>query len=358
MADTPINKNKKETLRSLYIDGSTNGADANELIENLPCDGLYGIVDPRYVGYNYVSYMFIEAKDKLITGKAADRSDFDDVRKALMKSAILGEYDFVHRRADTAQYRHAHFTVNAKENDKLSFFQEIETYPVFSVGRWHGQDVSGQMTDINGSPSLNPIEGQVLLDKINQPNISDKDLLNKIKKHASDGGYSYFSEKHLRKIADGPGVTKDDIRRIVNRLKDEKNILIGKSIQIDATSLSGIEEVIVGISVTERKENEDDNQDNYLPNENIMYELMKKYNGWKLPYIMSGVGQNWADIILEMRIESVQEMNSIADSIRGIDGVQTTRTLVKGSQSFESPLVFDNIDQIETVDRSDLPSID
>ena len=357
MADTPVNKNMKEKLKSLYKNGSSDGSDTSELIENLPCEGVYGIIDPRYVGYNYVSYMFIEAKDELATGKAANRSDFDDERKALMKSAILGEYDFVHRRADTAQYRHAHFTVNAKENDNLSFFQDIETYPVFSVGRWHGQDVNGQMTDINGSPSLNPIEGQVLVDKINQPNISDEELLDKIKNLASKSNYRYFSEEHLRKISDGPGATKDDLRRIVNRLKDEKNILIGESIQIDATSLKGIEEVIVGISVTERDNDEDNNQNDYLPNENIMNELMQEYDGWKLPYVMSGVGQNWADIILEMRIESVQEMNSIADSIRDIDGVQTTRTLVKGSQSFESPLVFDNIDQIGTIDQSNLPSI-
>jgi DNA-binding Lrp family transcriptional regulator len=86
-----------------------------------------------------------------------------------------------------------------------------------------------------------------------------------------------------------------------------------------------------------------------------MYELMEKYDGWKRPYVMSGVGQNWADIILEMRIESVQEMNTIADSIREIDGVQTTRTLIKGSQSFEGPLIFDNLNQIETVKRDELP---
>lgn len=356
MADTPINKNMKEKLKSLYKNGSGNGSDPNELIEDLPCDGLYGIIDPRYVGYNYVSYMFIEAKDKLTTGKAANRSDFDDEEKALMKSAILGEYDFVHRRADTAQYRHAHFTVNAKENDDLSFFQEIETYPVFSVGRWHGQDVNGQMTDINGPPSLSPIEGQILLDKMNQPNISDEELLNKIQKHASSDEYTYFSEEHLNKISDGPGPRKDDIRSIVDKIKSEKNILIGESIQVDATSLSGIEEVIVGISVTERENNED-NEDDHLPNEKIMNELMQKYDGWKLPYVMSGVGQNWADIILEMRIESVQEMNSIADSIRKVDGVKTTRTLIKGSQSFEGPLVFENINQIETVNRDDLPSI-
>ena len=45
-----------------------------------------------------------------------------------------------------------------------------------------------------------------------------------------------------------------------------------------------------------------------------------------MPFITSGVGQGWADILIELRIQDLSDLDDIAQKIRDIEDVESTKT--------------------------------
>lgn len=337
VSDIPVSGADLARIQELYKDASGKGvAEEVEGIDTV--EGPYGIVDPRYVGYTYLSYMFIETKGQLEAARAFKREQFTQPHKALMMGVVFGEFDLIHRRADVSQYMHAEFSVRAKDNHDLRFFQDIETYPIFSVGRWHGQDVKGEMTLKTPPREFKPIEAEILVRKIESPNLEATEIKQSIIDDIERGLFTLVSEETIR--SQGPS----DIQQHVARLKQDA--LIGSSISTDVSGIRNLEHVVVGLSLGEREEDEDGD---LMPNEQIMLELMDEYDGWKMPYIVTGVGQNWADIILEMHIAEVSEMNEIALNMREIDGVESTRTLLVSDQNFGNPLLINEPSKLPIV---------
>lgn len=336
-ADYPVSSSEFNTIKELYVDAS----DFDEKKENVPIepiDGPYEVVDPRYVGYHYLAYVFVETKESLGSAIDTNPENFpvDDRHKALMLGSCFGDFDIIHRRADKSQYNHADFTVRAKENKELDFFQGVETYPIFTVGRWHGQDVKGNMTLDNPPDGVDPLKQELIKRRIKNPNQSVKELRDDILED--------IPKDSVKTVVDFEKVEEKTLSELRKEIKGlEEKILLGKSIGIKLSQLKNIGfHVLVGLTVEEREEG----NSSRLPNESIMKDLMYKYDGWKMPYLVSGVGQNWADIIGEMYIDSPKEMNEISQEMRSVDGIKSTRTYLLTKTNFDRPLIINDPDDI------------
>jgi hypothetical protein len=348
----------KEDIKKVYAGNkSYQDTDLDELSE---VNGPYGIVDPRRLGFSYPSYMLIKSGSNIESG--FDFNGFpEDEYKSLMMSSTLGDFDFINRRCDVNNYKHAEYVVEAIDRDELEFMQNVETYPIFSIGRWHGQDVSkGDMT-LQRSPSevqrdkFSKLQSELIYEYIHNPEGNSEELLDDVRRRVEKN-----SEKSL--IEDTEEIEKElkkeeDIKSLVGSIK-EKCVLQegkGKSIGIDVPSISGFHHVLIGISVEEGINIEDGKFE--LPNEKVMHSLKQEYDGWEMPYIVSGVGKSWGDIIVEMHIESIEEMNDIAMKMReddeGIRGINSTKTFTFTKTKFNEPFTVPFAEEIEAIKDCD-----
>ena len=337
----------EEDLRDLYK--------GNEGVSDIELDiafnGPYGIVDPRFVGHNYVSYMFMNSGEHLDDGfdTASDAFRDREEGQALMLGSALGGYDFIHRRVDGSQYFHADFTVHAIDNqDDFGFVENVETYPVFSVGRWHGQNVRPNNitlrheTDEIQHYKLNLIQTEFLYEMIVHPE-QDADIWEEnIRSRIADDnkasvGTSDLLNERISTSADRQGIVEALIG----------DYYLGQSISIDVPGMvsPSLNHALVGLSVEESVDIEDDDEVE-LPNEKVIINIRNEFDGWRMPYIVSGVGKEWGDILVEMHIDDVKDMNDYANRLRNITGVGSTKTFVITENSFNSPFVPDTPEQI------------
>jgi DNA-binding Lrp family transcriptional regulator len=314
---------KPNLLKELYKDAS-NYEDKikakREREGDIPAGEPVGVVDPRYIGFDFLSYVFMETGEGLSDARKVDENHFTGANqnKGMMASLCFGDYDVIHRRAEPNQYAHARFAVDSKDN--LTFCKSLETYPIFTVGRWHGQDVEGYKTLEDGTADLDRQEAAIVCEKIHSPNIS--------------------TEKLRSRLMDQWGIEliNGEIERKLSEL-DRRGVLLGTSVPVVPAEIDNFQHVIVGMTVEER-ESETEAK---MPNEAIIEDLMDDdkdgYDGWEMPYIVSGVGQNWADIIAEMHVEDISDMNIIADELRSnIDGIRSTETYLLSSNKMNQPL--------------------
>jgi DNA-binding Lrp family transcriptional regulator len=285
---------------------------------NIPAGEPVGIVDPRYLGLNYPSYVFIETGKSLEEAIDPEEELFSDgnIKRGTLTGLSLGEYDIIHRRAEIKKYSHANFAVDA--TDELEYCRTLETYPIFTLGRWHGQDVRGHRT-LNYDPELTPFESEIINHYIDNPNADPADYT------AYINNSDRLDESYI----------EHQVETKINELEDE-GVIIGTSVPVKPANISNFEHVIIGMSVGEREGNGNDDE---MPNEQIIRDIMKKYDGWEMPYIASGVGQNWADIIAEMHIDEISDMNQRSAELRNeIDGVRSTETFLLTQDNVNRPL--------------------
>lgn len=299
-------------------------------------DGPYGVIDPRLIGHFYPSYMFIESGDRVSSGFDNRGDVFYDDNRALMIGAVLGEYDFVSRRADLDQFRHAQFSVEAIDSSEKSFIRSAETYPIFSIARWHGQNVPINnmtlSTDIRDLDRYQPsdIECEFLYERNRNPEGGVDEWVDNIEQRASVDEGLIDKEEVADRIDDSGGA-----ENIALGLDD---YILGQSIGISPANLSGYQHLIVGISVKEGVETE--NGDQYdLPNEKVMHNIRDQFDRWTMPYIVSGVGKSWGDILVEIHTDTIDDMERYARELReDVDGVRSTRTFALTGTSFNRPL--------------------
>lgn len=327
-------------LRSLY----KGSIQESETKLDVSYNGPFGIVDPRFVGLNYVSYMFIESKSNLDDGFGTDRDAFRDgeEEEALMLGSVLGEYDFIHRRADASQYIHAGFSVNTIDDDEdFAFVANVESYPVFSVARWHGHNIRPDNITLEREPdeiprrSLTSLEVELLYEMIHNPESNPEVWKENIINRTSDKREeSLITEQ---KVQEKIG-SSNELRGFVDALRG--NYHLGKSIELNIPGIVSpdLNYAIIGLSVEEGVDIREDEAIS-LPNEEIMFRLRDEFDGWRMPYIVSGVGKGWGDILVEMHIEDVQEMNGYANRMRDIGGIDESKTFIVTESNFNRPFI-------------------
>lgn len=315
-----------EVLQELYKDAS----DYEETLDgidpgNIRAGDPVGIVDPRYLGLSFPSYVFAETGKGLSSAMGADLTDFETSyqNNGLMSSISFGKYDFVHRRVEPSQYNHAEFAVDAT-ND-LDFIESMETYPIFTIGRWHGQDVTADKTISHGNGNLSTVEAALICEIIHSPNASKATLRARLKEHDIDNVPATVT-------------IRDKIKEFENN-----GVLLGTSIPVKPAEISSFNHALMGMTVEKRDETASKVD---MPNEAIMNDLMDKFDGWEMPYIVSGVGQDWADIIAELHLEEITEVNEIAKDLRDIDGIKSTETYLLSSNINNEPLRISDPDEI------------
>lgn len=378
----PIPSGRRHILPPLYNDGRIANQEerysklrGGELVEDLKkekyiSDG-FAVVDPRFVGFSFPSYTFIYTKtdqnEEQSNERAADsqidsrleqafdanRSGFDRPDKALMLGTVLGDFDIVHRRVDENRYANARFVKDAKMNEfesDLDFFQDLETYPVFEIIRWHGKD---SPSPLNTAPDqLTPVQLEIIRQLRNDASMSDDDIRDKIRDIADNSENDLLiSEKEAQTM------TVNYIEKERESLK-ENDIILGYSIDYDPNHFH-LNHALMGITVepgesnTSGEENGDEgshrkvreallnNLDDQEYDENYL-------NNLTMPYITSGVGQNWGDIIVELRLEDPGQVNQIANKFRKLPGVRSTRTYLMTQTNFDASFDIDNYHTLAT----------
>jgi hypothetical protein len=124
--------------------------------------------------------------------------------------------------------------------------------------------------------------------------------------------------------------------------------ILGKSVAINPSNIKNFHHAVVGISLKEGIDIK--NSEPYeLPNEKVMDRLIDNFDGWTMPYIVSGVGKAWGDIIAEMHINDIDDMEEHAKTIRDIDGVRSTKTFAMTGMSFNKPFLVTEPRDFDTI---------
>lgn len=280
------------------------------------------VTDPRFLGYKFPSYTFVETERNLEDGFRAESTHFDRPDDALFLGTVLGDYDLIHRRLDRNRWQNANFAKWAK--DRLSYFEEFETYPIFQIARWYGKDRNSPIKEQSGVRKLDEVEKDLII-ALNQ----DTDFLTKVNQYIEDD-----TELELSDISEELAEYDDYlVRDKITNLKEEE-ILLGSSVTYDINN-SPWNSVVMGISLGgERREGGDEEgsprMNLEVDHDSVIEELQslntEYIDNFTLPFITSGIGQGWGDILLELRVEDVHHMDSIAQEIRDIEYVTTTQS--------------------------------
>lgn len=325
----------KDLITTLHNDGSqyyaheeleekldlSENENAKERIEKFDgiIDSPFVVVDPRFLGYKFPSYTFVETENNLEDGSEAKGTHFDRPRDALFLGTVLGDYDLVHRRIDRNRWQNANFAKWAK--GRLSYFEEFETYSIFQIARWYGKDRESPIEKESGIRNVDEVENDIIaaLDQ-------NTDFLKKVSQ--------YIKQDADLELSDIPDELDEYdsylVRDKISNLEDEE-ILLGSSITYDINN-SPWNSVVMGISLGEEKDSagEGPRMDLGVDHHSVIEELQsldtEYINNFTMPFITSGIGQGWADILLELRVEDVHHMDFIAQEIRDIQYVTTTQT--------------------------------
>lgn len=273
------------------------------------------VVDPRFLGYQFPSYTFVETENNLEEGSNAKENHFDRPDDALFLGTVLGDYDLIHRRIDRNRWQNANFAKWAK--GRLSYFEEFETYSIFQIARWYGKDRESPLEKEEDIRELDDVEKDVI-HKLNE----NLNLLKKVEQEI-DLDQSEVPERLDR-------YDNNLIKETISDLKEEE-ILLGSSVTYDINN-SPWNSVVMGLALGKEEDSgeEGPRMDLGVDHQSVIEELQslntEYIDNFTMPFITSGIGQGWADILLELRVEDVHHMDSIAQEIRDIEYVTTTQT--------------------------------
>lgn len=299
------------------------------------------VVDPRYVGYSYPSYMFVESENSLEDAINAGPDDFTQPWKALMLGTTLGQYDLIHRRVDQDRYANARFTVRAKNGPKLNFFEDQETYPIFEIRRWHGHD---REEPLRSKPAdLDALKLEVLRRLMQDSTRTNHEISEAIKVGIKQGHTDTLVDDLNRISAENVSNARQSLR--------DSDVLLGYSVDYDLEAM-GWNRAIMGISLKPGYSDEGHNtavKKLLAFDDNMGKNTDAPLNNFTLPYITSGLGQSWADLMLEVIVSETSDINKIASRIRDeIDSVESTRTHLMTKSLMDDSITVDNWHQIES----------
>jgi len=288
-------------------------------------DPPFAVFDPRYVGYSFPSYTFVRTENNLENGAKANRSHFPDPETSMLLGTVLGDVDIVQRRADADRWANAEFAKWAK--GRLDYFENFETYPVFQIARWHGKE---RTEPLETSPRpLRDVEAALVEHLRDDPEllalIDDDEL----------------TAESIPESLDQYTVT--EIESTVRTLEAD-DILLGTSISYDIYN-SPWNCAIMGLSLGAEDEAggpQTPRMDLTVDHDHVIDELLdaetEYLNEFTMPFVTSGIGQGWADILLELRVDEPHHLDGIAEEIRTIDYVESTKTYFMTTTLFNEPL--------------------
>lgn len=368
----PVPSGRRSIIPTLFNDGRIanqperyNNQKGGELVEKLKQQGYlsdgFAVVDPRFVGYSFPSYTFIETKNQLrrnpepVVGEGSDRlsqalnveqDDFDRPHKALMMGTVLGDFDVIHRRVDQDRYANARFVKDAKMNEflaDLDFFQNTETYPIFEIIRWHGKN---SPTPLNRKPDrLKPIQLEIIRQLRNDASLTNQQIVDNIKLIAE-----HNADELLMKADDLNGLDDNKIETEREFLEEDNDIILGYSVDYDPSHFH-LYSALMGITIEPGHDEDDaarDSGNHAKVRQSLLNNLADQgydddyLTNFTMPYITSGVGQNWGDIMVELKVDDVDHINEIARRFRNLPGVRTTRTYLMTNVNFNQTFSITN----------------
>lgn len=288
-----------------------------ELTENGVIKRYISVINPFKVGYTTPAYVFSMAYDNVNEAINADIKEFNYGGEMTL-DVVLGNFDVVHRRVDRSAVRQSRFTREAGATSKeLKFFQSSETYTINQIFRWHGYSIADQYRTIAGNEQVDLSPEQ-------------KEYLRFISENA---------EANRQLVAHRLGITEDKVKVIADEASSR---IEGGSIVFDA-SQTRWNRALMGISLK--------------PSSIKLSKIVKRIEEmtrrdadevfaepFNVPFIVSGIGQRWADILLELVVESMDEITLLAEkindlTIEGEDVVRSTQTYVITQRNFSQPFV-------------------
>lgn len=329
--EVKLDKKDHEIIRALFnrsrldfdiadeVDLSNDEFDRREkkLRKNDVIRQYISVINPFKVGYTTPAYVFSMAYDNVSEAISVDVDEFRYGGEMTL-DVVLGNFDIVHRRVDRSAVRQSRFTREAGATSKeLEFFQSSETYTINQIFRWHGHSIADEYRTIAGNErvDLSPDE---------------KEYLNFISKNAQ-------ADRQL--IATRLGLTEDQVDVIAD---DVSSRIEGGSIVFDA-SQTRWNRALMGISLK--------------PSSIALGDIVKRIEEmtrrdagevfaepFNVPFIVSGIGQRWADILLELVVESMDETTLLAEKINNLiiddeDVVRSTQTYAITQRNFSRPFV-------------------
>ena len=356
----PLGGGQQKSIKRLYKDARNYEEEIKETRDSvdLPITDPHIVVDPRRVGYNYLSYAFIESGSELpdISDDEKSRicSDFQDntINNGSFIGISLGDFDIIHRRTEQKQYTHAKFAVDTIDDENVNYVQSIETYPIWAIARWHGKNIPlDKMFKDSNFDGRTKIEREVIYELYRGLNKTEEEIANSIRTRIKSNRKSIIGEQEI------PERFVDKVDNTLAKLERNKIIFEEGSIGVKVSATSWTH-LIVGIKVEEigeeKLKQERERIDEVigdrspLPTEIIMYKIREEFDDvWEMPYIVSGVGQNWADILVEMHIEDIQNMDTHAQNLRKIPGIKSTRTHLITHEAINEPLVVNDPEYID-----------
>lgn len=287
-------------------------------------ESTFPVFDPRFLGYEFPSYTFIETENNLEEASEEDTtlSRLDD--KAQLLGTVLGDVDLIHRRVDEDRWANAKFAKWAKQ--RLCVFEQFETYPIFEIARWYGKDIKESLEpESNGNSDSNdaktireltPDEERTIQALYEEPGL--------LELTSDDKRYLDFTFPDVIST-----FKQNEIEKIITQLKDDE-ILLGSSATYDINK-SPWKCAFMGLSLgTDNGEVDHDNVINELQEPEFggddQDDDKEHWDKFTMPFITSGVGQGWADILLELRIKDLGDLDDIAQNIREIGDVKSTKT--------------------------------
>jgi len=298
----------------------------DRLIETFP------VFDPRFLGKKYPSYTFVKTENNLEQGSKAALDDFNSESDAQLLGTVLGDVDLIHRRLDADRWSNADFAKWAKE--RLSFFEQFETYPIFQIARWYGQDIDEPMQANSLDESTS--NGEKTLRELTSEEEADIEAL------YEEAGLIKLTSKEKSQDFEIPNclshLDEPEINEIIQGLKDDE-ILLGSSIKYN-TQKTPWKFAFMGLSLgPDNGDAEEAKTEALVDHDHVIEQLQhpefdhdvgdnesELWDQFTMPFITSGVGQGWADILLELRVEELNELDDIAQEIRDIEYVESTKT--------------------------------
>jgi hypothetical protein len=207
----------------------------------------------------------------------------------------------------------------------LSYFENFETYSIFQIARWYGKDRSEPIRQESEIRTLTEAERDVieyvqddpsLLRPAARSGLDDSDVPTQL----SDYG-------------------KEEIQRTIENLRKE-DILLGSCVTFDLNNTPW-KPVLMGLSLGGEGDTESPRMDLSVDHDHVvskLQDLESEYiNNFTMPFITSGIGESWADILLELRVENVHHMDMIARKVRDIDYVKSTQSYMMTDVRFNNP---------------------
>ena len=308
----------KSILKQLYVDSRQSPEDIADIVgldsatvrnkisqwesSELISDPV-AVVDPGKIGYPLMSYHLINFQKNY--DYAIDRGlrQFSKWPGTQLAMVVLGDYDVIARKVSQSESKLDIFATNVLSNPDSDIKEEfgpqtsqlfdIETVKVTQTIRRNGIDIpdSKQRSDDN-EIEISNTEAAV------------------IRCLQSD---ARLREKPEEIAAEVAATSRSEVEKTIERLED-LGIITKYSRRIDPDAGEWYR-AFFAISV-ERGRYED-----------VVEELTKE-SKVSVPFIQSGLGYNWADIFTELLIVSIEELDTITDRLRSIDGVKSSRTFL------------------------------